>query len=74
VQINTPYRNTAQALTIMHVLVPINTSIPIPEILDWSDGASNAIGSEYIVMEYAGGVPLHQRWPQLWLVTSKSDV
>lgn len=49
----------------MHVLVQINTSIPIPEILDWSDDASNTIGSEYIIMEYAGGVPLHQRWPTM---------
>jgi Phosphotransferase enzyme family len=46
----------------MHVLVQTNTSIPIPKILDWSDDASNAIGSEYIIMEHAAGVQLHQRW------------
>jgi hypothetical protein len=49
----------------MHVLVQTNTNIPIPEILDWSDDASNAIGSEYIIMEHAAGVPLHQKWPTM---------
>lgn len=38
------------------------TSIPIPKILDWSDDASNTIGSEYIIMEHAPGVCLHQKW------------
>ncbi|KAF1999205.1 hypothetical protein P154DRAFT_577142 [Amniculicola lignicola CBS 123094] len=38
------------------------TSIPIPKILDWSDDASTAIGSEYIIMEHAPGIPLHQKW------------
>ncbi|KAF1850599.1 uncharacterized protein K460DRAFT_391068 [Cucurbitaria berberidis CBS 394.84] len=41
------------------------TSIPIPKILDWSDDASNAIGSEYIIMEHALGIPLRQRWPAM---------
>ncbi|XMA20542.1 hypothetical protein WAI453_013333 [Rhynchosporium graminicola] len=40
-----------------------NTSIPIPEIVGWSDDASNAIGSEYIIMEHAAGVQLHHKWP-----------
>ncbi|KAJ5826908.1 hypothetical protein N7447_003671 [Penicillium robsamsonii] len=35
-----------------------NTSIPIPEILDWSDDAVNIVGSEYIIMEHAAGIPL----------------
>jgi hypothetical protein len=56
---------TAQPLTIIRVLVQSNTSIPIPNILDWSDDASNAIGSEYIIMEHAAGVQLHQRWPTM---------
>ena len=47
----------------LHVLVQANTSIPIPKILDWSDDASTAIGSEYIIMEHAAGVQLHQKWP-----------
>ena len=46
-------------------LVQAETSIPIPEILDWSDDASNTIGSEYIIMEHSQGVPLHQKWPDL---------
>ncbi|KAF1960178.1 hypothetical protein CC80DRAFT_465850 [Byssothecium circinans] len=50
------------------------TSMPIPKILDWSDDASNAIGSEYIIMEHALGIPLHQKWPtmdgsdQVWCI------
>ncbi|PGH11609.1 hypothetical protein AJ79_04749 [Helicocarpus griseus UAMH5409] len=32
--------------------------IPIPAILDWSDDLTNPIGSAYIIMEHAGGVPL----------------
>ena len=40
-----------------------NTGIPIPKILDWSDDALNTIGSEYIIMEHAAGVQLHQKWP-----------
>ncbi|KAI9832634.1 MAG: hypothetical protein M1819_004219 [Sarea resinae] len=42
-----------------------NTSIPIPQILDWSDDRANAIGTEYIIMEHAAGVHLHQRWPTM---------
>ncbi|KAF5856182.1 hypothetical protein ETB97_007792 [Aspergillus alliaceus] len=44
------------------------TSIPIPAILDWSNNAINAnntIGSEYIIMEHATGVQLHQKWPEM---------
>lgn len=31
-------------------------------ILDWTDDSLNAIGSEYIIMEHAVGVHLHQKW------------
>ncbi|TQB67840.1 hypothetical protein MPDQ_004518 [Monascus purpureus] len=44
------------------------TSIPIPAILDWSNdptNANNTIGSEYIIMEHATGVQLHQKWPEM---------
>jgi hypothetical protein len=34
-------------------LVQAKTSIPIPDILDWSGDASKAIGNEYIIMNYA---------------------
>ncbi|CAG8403730.1 unnamed protein product [Penicillium salamii] len=42
-----------------------NTSIPIPEILDWSDDAANMVGSEYIIMEHAAGISLQQKWPSM---------
>ncbi|PWY82158.1 phosphotransferase enzyme family protein [Aspergillus heteromorphus CBS 117.55] len=45
-----------------------NTSIPIPEILDWSDDAKDArnlIGHEYIIMAHADGVPLSHKWPAM---------
>ena len=41
------------------------TSVPIPKILDWSDDPSNAIGSEYIIMEHAPGVSLQDKWPHM---------
>ncbi|KAH7379143.1 kinase-like domain-containing protein [Phaeosphaeria sp. MPI-PUGE-AT-0046c] len=41
------------------------TKIPIPNILDWSDDASNVIGSEYIIMEHASGIPLQEKWPTM---------
>ncbi|KAL8829820.1 MAG: hypothetical protein Q9170_005999, partial [Blastenia crenularia] len=41
--------------------------IPIPKILEWSDDSTNAIGSEYIIMEHAKGVQLHQIWPAMSL-------
>lgn len=46
-------------------LVETKTSIPIPKILDWSDDASNTIGSEYIIMEHAPGVCLSLKWPDM---------
>ena len=49
-------------LSLIFVPVQSNTAVPIPTILDWSDESSNAIGSEYIIMEHAVGVQLHQRW------------
>lgn len=57
--------NTSTMLTIMDVSVQTNTSVPIPKILDWSDDPSNAIGSEYIIMEHAAGTQLHQKWPTM---------
>lgn len=46
-------------------LVQTKTSIPIPKVLDWSDDASNTIGSEYIIMEHAPGVCLSLKWPDM---------
>lgn len=44
------------------------TTIPIPNILDWScdaAGIDNTIGSEYIIMEHAAGVQLHKKWQEM---------
>ena len=46
-------------------LVQAKAGIPIPRILDWSDDIANAIGSEYIFMEHASGIPLQERWPSM---------
>ncbi|KAF2272072.1 uncharacterized protein EI97DRAFT_496856 [Westerdykella ornata] len=42
-----------------------HTKIPIPSVLDWSDSASNPIGTEYIIMAHASGVLLHLKWPHM---------
>lgn len=43
-----------------------HTSIPIPDVLDWSnDATSNALGCEYIIMDHAGGVQLHSKWSSM---------
>lgn len=46
----------------IYLSVQAHTTVPVPKILDWSDDPSNAIGSEYIIMEYARGIQLHQKW------------
>lgn len=46
-------------------LVQKHTGIPIPKILDWNDDATNKIGSEYIIMECAPGIPLQQQWTRM---------
>ncbi|KAF2762597.1 hypothetical protein EJ05DRAFT_491012 [Pseudovirgaria hyperparasitica] len=45
--------------------IQAKTSIPIPKILEWSDDPSNTIGSEYIIMEHAPGVSLHEKWQSM---------
>ncbi len=57
----------ASELTLISVIVQSNTTVPIPKILDWSDDSSNAIGSEYIIMEHVVGVRLHHKWPTMSL-------
>jgi len=37
----------------------------VPEVLDWSDDPSNAVGTEYIVMSNASRVNLLDRWPSM---------
>lgn len=41
------------------------TSIPIPRVLDWSDDASNNIGTEFIITEHASGTHLPEIWPRM---------
>jgi hypothetical protein len=36
--------------------------IPIPKVLDWSSSSSNALGSEYIIMERVSGKELTDTW------------
>ncbi|EER29750.1 hypothetical protein CPC735_000060 [Coccidioides posadasii C735 delta SOWgp] len=45
--------------------VQCNTKVPILAILDWSDDPNNPIGSAYIIMEHAGGVPLQEAWADM---------
>ncbi|GLA56999.1 hypothetical protein AtubIFM56815_006019 [Aspergillus tubingensis] len=39
-----------------------NATIPVPRVLSWSSDRGNSVGSEYIVMEKASGVPLFRVW------------
>ncbi|KAH1521084.1 hypothetical protein KXW39_006112 [Aspergillus fumigatus] len=58
---------TASEVATVHYL-QARTSIPIPTILDWHDDAAhedNLIGSEYIIMEHASGVPLREKWQEM---------
>jgi hypothetical protein len=41
-----------------------STKIPIPKVLDWSDDETS-IGTEYIIMEHAVGVQLHDKWASM---------
>ena len=59
------FPSSALRLSLIFVLVQSNTTVPIPTILEWSDDSSNTVGSEYIIMEYAVGVQLHQKWPTM---------
>jgi len=41
------------------------TTIPLPKVIAWSDNKTNPIGAEYIFMEHAIGVQLHDRWDDM---------
>ncbi|RDW65845.1 phosphotransferase family protein [Aspergillus mulundensis] len=43
-------------------LIKRETTIPLPEVLDFSPTISNPIGCPYIVMTYIPGIPLHTWW------------
>lgn len=34
----------------------------MPKVLAWSDDETNPVGAEYIIMEHAAGVLLHEVW------------
>ncbi|KAL2367917.1 hypothetical protein RJZ57_007712 [Blastomyces gilchristii] len=36
--------------------------VPVPEVYGWSATTDNAIGAEYIVMEFAPGIGLDTKW------------
>ena len=39
--------------------------VPVPRVYAWSSDASNAVGSEYVIMQKAPGQPLQSRWFEL---------
>ncbi|KAF1943980.1 kinase subdomain-containing protein [Clathrospora elynae] len=39
-----------------------HTSVPVPRVLDLNDDPTNPTGTEYIIMEHASGVQLHEKW------------
>ena len=43
-------------------LVRRKTSIPIPEVYDYSEISQNEIGVPYMLMEFAQGVPVTDIW------------
>ncbi|KMU78074.1 hypothetical protein CISG_06836 [Coccidioides immitis RMSCC 3703] len=57
------YVTNSEVATITYL--QCNTKVPIPAILDWSDDPTNPIGSAYIIMEHAGGVPLQEAWADM---------
>ncbi|KAH0195229.1 hypothetical protein KCU99_g10184, partial [Aureobasidium melanogenum] len=42
-----------------------HTSVPIPRVIDWNHDPLNTVGCEYVIMEYAAGVPLSSVWQKL---------
>jgi hypothetical protein len=42
-----------------------NLNVPVLNVLDWSNDETNPTGTEYIIMEHASGVRLHQKWPEM---------
>lgn len=47
------------------ITVQKKTSVPIPQILDWSDDSSNQLGSEYIIARLPAGASLQEKWPSM---------
>ncbi|WEW59407.1 hypothetical protein PRK78_004879 [Emydomyces testavorans] len=47
------------------VKVKTKLSLPVPQILAWSDDPDNPTGTAYIIQEHVEGVQLHEKWPDL---------
>ncbi|RAK97240.1 uncharacterized protein BO80DRAFT_415183 [Aspergillus ibericus CBS 121593] len=60
-----PPRLTTNSEVATMIYLQSKLSLPIPKVLDWSDNPANPIGTEYIIQEHAGGVQLHQIWPEM---------
>lgn len=48
-----------------------NTSVPVPTVYDFDDSNDNEVGFEWILMEFMGGRPAHERW---WAMTMEQKV
>lgn len=48
-----------------------NTSVPVPKVYDFDDSNDNEVGFEWILMEFMGGRPAHERW---WAMTMEQKV
>ncbi|OBT97161.2 hypothetical protein VE01_04869 [Pseudogymnoascus verrucosus] len=59
-----PKLTTASEVAVLQYLKQ-NTNLPVPGVYSWSSNILNPVGTEYIVMEKAGGVPLFQQWGKM---------
>ncbi|KAE8422868.1 kinase-like domain-containing protein [Aspergillus pseudocaelatus] len=59
-----PVFTTASEVATMEYVREI-LGLPAPRVLRWSSDSSNPVGSEYIIMEKAKGIPLGDTWYQL---------
>ncbi|RMY88948.1 hypothetical protein D0862_10320, partial [Hortaea werneckii] len=60
-----PRRLTTNSEVATMTYIKSKTTIPVPNILDWSDDNSNPVGTEYIFLEHAAGDLLHNRWNEM---------
>ncbi|KAH8679545.1 kinase-like domain-containing protein [Tricladium varicosporioides] len=60
-----PRRLTTNSEVATMTYIRSYTKIPVPKVLDWSDDDNNSVGTEYIIMEHAPGVQLHDKWPSM---------
>jgi hypothetical protein len=55
------------AFLTLNLISPVKskTTIPVPNILDWSDDESNPIGCEYMFMDHVPGIQLSSAWDKM---------